>query len=106
MQVQQGVRIDATLDVGAETQTVEVTARLRCCRPINASLGQVIDERKTNETPLNGRNVFNLITLSPAAIAQGGAGGSQVGQNPFSWGNYQVAARLATRARSTWTGNR
>ncbi len=33
------------------------------------SLGQVIDERKTNEIPLNGRNVFNLITLSPAAIA-------------------------------------
>ena len=98
LQVQQSVRIDATMQVGADTQTVEVTALAPLLQTDNASLGQVIDERKTNETPLNGRNVFNLITLSPAAIAQGGAGGSQVGQNPFSWGNYQVGGSFGNES--------
>ena len=69
VQVQQAVRIDATMEVGAVTQTVEVTAETPLLQPTTTSLGQVIDERKTNEIPLNGRNVFNLITLSPAAIA-------------------------------------
>jgi hypothetical protein len=98
VQVQQSARIDATLEVGADTQTVEVTAETPLLQTDNASLGQVIDERKTNETPLNGRNVFNLITLSPAAIAQGGAGSSQVGQNPFSWGNYQVGGSFGNQS--------
>ena len=98
VQVQQSARIDATLEVGAETQTVEVTAQTPLLQTDNASLGQVIDERKTNEIPLNGRNVFNLITLSPAAIAQGGSGGSQVGQNPFSWGNYQVGGSFGNES--------
>src|SRR5277367_704242 len=74
VQEQQGVRIDATMEVGAVNQTVEVTAETPLLQPTDTSLGQVIDERQTNEIPLNGRNVFNLITLAPAAIAQGGAG--------------------------------
>jgi hypothetical protein len=98
VQVQQAVRIDATMEVGAVNQTVEVTAETPLLQPTTTSLGQVIDERKTNEIPLNGRNVFNLITLSPAAIAQGGSGGSQVGQNPFSWGNYQVGGSFGNES--------
>src|ERR1700756_5294864 len=98
VQVQQNVRIDATMVVGAVSETVEVNAETPLLQTGNASLGQVIDERKTNETPLNGRNVFNLITLSPAAIAQGVSGGSQVGQNPFSWGNYQVGGSFGNES--------
>src|SRR5271170_2908008 len=98
VQVQQAVRIDATMEVGAVNQTVEVTAETPLLQPTDTSLGQVVDERKTNEIPLNGRNVFNLITLSPAAVAQGGSGGSQVGQNPFSWGNYQVGGSFGNES--------
>src|SRR5580692_10533875 len=103
VQVQQGVRIDAVMEVGAVNQTVEVTAETPLLQPTDTSLGQVIDERKTNEIPLNGRNVFSLITLSPAAIAggsgSGGAtGGSQVGPNPFSWGNYQVGGSFGNES--------
>src|SRR5271156_1324589 len=98
VQVQQAARIDAVMEVGAVNQTVEVTAENPLLTPTDTSLGQVIDERSTNEIPLNGRNVFNLITLSPAAIAQGGSGGSQVGQNPFSWGNYQVGGSFGNES--------
>jgi len=98
VQVAQAVRIDAVMEVGAVSQTVEVTAETPLLTPTDTSLGQVIDQRATNEIPLNGRNVFNLITLSPAAIAQGGSGGSQVGQNPFSWGNYQVGGSFGNQS--------
>src|SRR5580692_2192381 len=103
VEVQQAVRIDPALEIGAVTQTVEVTAETPLLQPTDTSLGQVIDERKTNEIPLNGRNVFSLITLSPAAIAggsgSGGAtGGSQVGPNPFSWGNYQVGGSFGNES--------
>jgi hypothetical protein len=98
VQVQIGTRIDVALEVGAQTQTVEVTAETPLLTPNSATLGQIIDERKTNDIPLNGRNVFNLILLSPAAVAQGGSGGTPVGQNPFSWGNYQVGGSFANQS--------
>ena len=98
VQVQIGTRIDVALEVGAQTQTVEVTAETPLLTPNSATLGQIVDERKTNEIPLNGRNVFNLILLSPAAVAQGGSGGTPVGQNPFSWGNYQVGGSFANQS--------
>ncbi|MEY2395785.1 MAG: hypothetical protein QOF94_2130, partial [Acidobacteriaceae bacterium] len=98
VQVQQTSNINLTMQVGDVSQTVEVTSETPLLQPDSSSLGQVIDERKTNEIPLHGRNVFNLITLSPAAIAQGGSGGSQVGQNPFSWGNYQVGGSFGNES--------
>src|SRR6202161_744879 len=103
VQVQQAVRIDVAMEVGAVSQTVEVTAETPLLTPTSTSLGQVIDQRETNEIPLNGRNVFALITLSPAAVAggsgSGGAtGGSQVGPNPFSWGNYQVGGSFGNES--------
>jgi hypothetical protein len=98
VEVQQSYRIDPALEVGAVTQTVEVTGETPLLTPTTSSLGQVVDERQANEIPLNGRNVFNLITLSPGAIAQGGAGGTPVGQNPFSWGNYQVAGSFGNQS--------
>src|SRR5271156_6367421 len=103
VQVGQAFRIDPALEVGAVTQTVEVTGETPLLTPTDTSLGQVIDERKTNEIPLNGRNVFALITLSPAAIAGGSGsgsatGGSQVGPNPFSWGNYQVGGSFGNES--------
>jgi hypothetical protein len=103
VQVQQAVRIDVAMEVGAVSQTVEVTAETPLLTPTTTSLGQVIDQRETNEIPLNGRNVFALITLSPAAVAGGSGsgtatGGSQVGPNPFSWGNYQVGGSFGNES--------
>ena len=97
VEVQQDSHIVATLPVGQVSETVEVTAETPLLQVETSSLGQVVEQRKANELPLNGRNIFNLITISPAAIAQGGSGGTPVGQNPFSWGNYQVGGREPER---------
>jgi Carboxypeptidase regulatory-like domain/TonB dependent receptor len=96
--VQQGVRLDFTLAVGQVSESVEVTSETPLLQSETSSLGQVIEERKADELPLNGRNIYNLITLSPAAVAQGGSGGTPVGQNPFSWGNYQVGGSFANES--------
>src|SRR5260221_5107389 len=78
------------MQVGDVTQTVEVTGEPPQLKSETSSLGQVVEERKANELPLNGRNVFNLISLAPSVVPQGSAGGTPVGVNPFGWGNYQV----------------
>jgi hypothetical protein len=97
VQVQQDTHIDATLTVGQVSETVEVTSETPLLQAETSSLGTVVEERQATELPLNGRNIFNLITISPAAVAQGGSGGSPVGQNPFSWGNYQVGGSFANQ---------
>src|ERR1700675_811328 len=98
VQVQQDTHIDASLPVGQVSETVEVTSETPLLQAETSSLGQVVDQRKANELPLNGRNIFNLITISPAAVAQGGSGGTPVSQNPFSWGNYQVGGSFGNES--------
>src|ERR1700722_6286792 len=88
--VEQTVRIDLTLQVGEASQTIEVTGETPLLQSETSSLGQVVEGRKVAELPLNGRNVFNLITLAPSVVPQGSATGTPVGVNPFGWGNYQV----------------
>jgi hypothetical protein len=90
VEVGQTVRIDLTMQVGDVSQTVEVTGETPLLQPETSSLGQVVDQRPANELPLNGRNVFNLVSLAPSVIPQGSAQGTPVGVNPFGWGNYQI----------------
>jgi hypothetical protein len=90
VEVGQTARLDITLQVGEVTQSVEVTGQIPLLQADTSSLGQVVEQRKANELPLNGRNVFNLIQLAPSVIPQGQSTGTPVGTNPFGWGNYQV----------------
>jgi hypothetical protein len=90
VQTQQSYRIDAVMQLGAVTQTVEVTAATPLLQPQTSSLGQVIAGRSVSEMPLNGRNVFNLMELVPSVIPQGESEGTPTGENPFGWNNYQI----------------
>jgi hypothetical protein len=87
VEVQSAVRIDVTgLEAGAVTQTVEVTGETPLLQPETSSLGQVVDSRKVNELPLNGRNPLALVALVPGVVPQGTVGGGSLqnpaGQNP------------------------
>jgi Carboxypeptidase regulatory-like domain/TonB dependent receptor len=97
VEVQQTSSINLTMELGAASQTVEVTGRTPLLQPETSSLGQVIDEREANEIPLNGRNVFNLASLSPSVVPQGNSQGSIVGKNPFDLGNYQIGGSFANQ---------
>ena len=61
-------------------------------------MGTVVEQRKANELPLNGRNVFNLIVLAPSVIPQGSSTGTPVGVNPFGWNNYQVSGSFGNQS--------
>jgi hypothetical protein len=61
-------RVDLTLEPGQVTEVIEVIGRA----PINterATIGQVIDNKRIVEMPLNGRNFYQLATLAPGAIS-------------------------------------
>ncbi len=65
LQVQQDARIDFTLAVGQATQTIEVSANAALLTTEDATVGTVIEQRRITELPLNGRNFFSLVALSP-----------------------------------------
>lgn len=98
VQVQQTSSINLTMQLGEVSQTVEVTAETPLLQPDSSSLGQVIAGRQATEMPLNGRNVFNLASLSPSVVPQGNAQGTTVGKNPFDTGNYQVGGAFANQS--------
>ena len=91
LQVSANVRIDAALQVGDVSQTVEVTGQTPLLQTETASLGTVVDKRQVQEMPLNGRNVLNLVTLVPGVVAQGDSMNNPTGQNIFAFGNYQIS---------------
>ena len=93
--VQQTTHIDATLQVGQVSETVEVIAETPLFQPETSSLGTVVDQREANELPLNGRNIFNLTTITPSVIPQGSTEGNVVGKNPFDFANYQIGGAFA-----------
>lgn len=98
VQTQTTTKIDLTLQIGEVSQTVEVTAQTPLLQPEQSSLGQVVDERKTDELPLNGKNPMNLTALVPSVVPQGGSMSNPNGQNPFAWGNYQIGGGMANQS--------
>lgn len=98
LQVEGSVQINIALQVGSQSQKVTVTARTPLLQAETTSLGAVIDQRETTETPLNGRNPMNLAALVPSVIPQGGAMTNPNGQNPFAWGNYQIGGGMANQS--------
>jgi hypothetical protein len=93
--VQQSTRVDAALQVGEVSQVVEVTSATPLLQAETSSLGTVVDQREANELPLNGRNIFNLTTITPSVIPQGSTEGNVVGKNPFDFANYQIGGAFA-----------
>src|SRR5579871_1198376 len=65
LQVQQTARVDFTLTVGQSSQTVEVTGAAALLSTDSASVGTVIEEKSITDLPLNGRDFFQLVSLSP-----------------------------------------
>ncbi|PYV28841.1 MAG: hypothetical protein DMG27_00050 [Acidobacteria bacterium] len=79
--VNQVVRVDLTLQVGATTQTVEVTGAPPLVQAETSSLGTIETTRRVVDLPLNGRNFIQLAYLGPGA--NGGQQGSNVSGGVF-----------------------
>ena len=90
LHVQDALEVNFEMAFGSTSESVTVQGGAPPLDTESATMGTVVEQRKANELPLNGRNVFNLIELAPSVVPQGSATGTPVGVNPFGWGNYQV----------------
>ncbi len=82
VQIDQSVRLNFTLQVGAVTQSVEVTATGALLQSENASTGTVVENAEINQLPLNGRNYLSLVALASnvnTLSAASGQAGSRLG---------------------------
>jgi len=75
--VAQTMQIDIKLELGQVSESVTVEATAAQVQASEASLAQVIDEKRVRELPLNGRNFMQLAFLSSGIITAGRASATQ-----------------------------
>lgn len=85
LRVDDKLRIDLTLDVGQVTETVAIEATTPVISTDSSTVGNVVDNKKVTELPLNGRNFLQLNLLVPG-VNQGVKGS----QNQTQGGSISV----------------
>lgn len=65
VEVGQNPRVDARLELGAVTETIDVAANVLSVDTQSSQVGATIDNQRLVSLPLNGRNVLQLATLLP-----------------------------------------
>ncbi|MBI3951631.1 MAG: TonB-dependent receptor [Acidobacteria bacterium] len=83
LQVDQIAQIDATLTVGEITESIEVASGAPIINTTTPEVGELIDNRRIVELPLNGRQFLQLAQLSAGVTTSpsGGVGGQLAGFN-------------------------
>jgi len=71
LEVTRTVRVDIAMQLGAETQTLEVTAEAQQLDTASGTIGTVVNNMSVEALPLNGRSFTNLIQLVPGAVPRG-----------------------------------
>jgi hypothetical protein len=100
-------RVNAGLAVGSVVQSVKVDASQNDLQTDSSTLSGVIEGEQVLDSPLNGRNVENLMDFIPgvvpgggtgfSTVSNGGSGSFQVGtqtQN-IAYGNYQIGGAFS-----------
>jgi hypothetical protein len=65
LEVAQVAAFDVTLEIGAATEIVEVRGEAPLLDAATSTLGEVVNALTTESLPLNGRNVMQLVALTP-----------------------------------------
>ena len=81
VQINEKVRVDFKMEVGQVNERIQVTAEIAQLKTDEASLGNVVEQRRLVELPVNGRNVGNLAVLQPGVMfgSRGGLDGQTGG---------------------------
>src|SRR5881628_1456778 len=69
LETNQQARFDITLKVGGITEEVQVSAAAPLVTTESATLGNVVDQKKIVELPLNGRDYLQLAFMQPNVFA-------------------------------------
>jgi hypothetical protein len=92
LQVDQTINLRIRLELGATTETIEVTGAAPLVDSATSSLGQVIENKAIVDMPLNGRNPFTLGLLSGNTTQMFGMGSNL----PFIAGGGRFSANEVT----------
>ena len=92
LQVDQTINLRIRLELGATSETVEVTGAAPLVDSVTSSLGQVIENKAIVDMPLNGRNPFTLGLLSGNTTPMFGMGSNL----PFIAGGGRFSANEVT----------
>lgn len=65
LSIAQQARVDVRLELGNIAESIEVTADASLLEAVDSTLGKVVDNKRIIELPLNTRNVFSLLYLTP-----------------------------------------
>lgn len=89
LQVAQIAELNVAMEVGAVTESISVSAETPLLETASSTLGEVVNSLTSENLPLNGRNVLQLVALTPGINAnQGffnsGAGGGSINAVAFS----------------------
>jgi hypothetical protein len=105
LQLQEAPTIDFALEIGSIAESVQVTSDAPLLATLDASQGQVINNKAIVDMPLNGRNYIQLALLSAGTVQPIGgrfggfsAGGQRTVQNNYMLdgidnNNVQLAAQ-------------
>src|SRR5207248_9969255 len=77
VETQQKARVDFILEVGSVSESVEVRATGAVLETESSAVGQVIENKRVEDLPLNGRNLIHLAAMVPGVqygSRSGGAG--------------------------------
>jgi len=81
LHVADSLTIDARLDVGAKSETIEVVASTTQVELTNADLSGTISGKQITELPLNGRSYAQLLLMVPGVAIDNGFQYNQKGLN-------------------------
>ena len=104
VEVEATVRIDIAMEVGAVTESVEVTTATPLLETVTSSLGEVVQRRKVEDLPLNGRNPLALLALVPGVVPGGGADRNASLTNNFAFGNFFIGGAMPNQTEFMFDG--
>jgi hypothetical protein len=102
LQVNSSPVINAVLEVGQVSEQIEVQANAALVETRNAGIGQVVENARILELPLNGRQIVELIPLAGAAAPAPLVDGAS--RNPFATASFSVAGGQNTSLAYTLDG--
>jgi len=73
LQVDERAQVDIQLIVGTVEQKIEITGEAPLVDTTSATVGNVVENKRIAELPLNGRNALALVFLEPNVKSQAGA---------------------------------
>ena len=109
VQVNNTTTLDSRLEVGAATETVQVSSESPQLETESGSVGSQVEGQVVQQMPLNGRNTMNLLALVPGVVPQSSTQGAAAGNATIhtyvnGWGNYSIGGGIANESANFLDG--